>query len=190
MRMHAFLEFSAPVISAESDAEWTSGWSSSRSGLRGGHGLINKFEDAGKRFFNGIAAFEISVDAHPDGVGHIEPGAAFILEFAEEKSFVRSFREHELDGFEMTARHGENVGGIFDEFIAKWLAALPGDVDAPWFEHFHRVLAGGLSMDGGDPRGADRDIGASLYQVAHKTLGKGASADVSGADKKNVFHRA
>ena len=51
-----------------------------------------------------------------------------------------------------------------------------------------REEAGGLPADRMNARGSDRDVLAIAEQMAKKSFGHRAPADVSGTDEKNVFH--
>ena len=76
----------------------------------------------------------------------------------------------------------------FEVQLAQRLAALFGDVHGPRAEAFHGVLAGRLAVAGGHPGGGDFDVRAVLHGGAEEALSHGAAADVTGADKKDVFH--
>jgi hypothetical protein len=50
------------------------------------------------------------------------------------------------------------------------------------------VLAGWFAVAGGDAGGTDLDLGVALDRGAEKSLSHGAAANISSADKEDVFH--
>src|SRR5256885_16115023 len=94
-----------------------------------------------------------------------------------------------MDRFQMRAGHGKNVRRAFDQIGAEWLAAKTADVHAFVLAYLHGVKAGRLPANGMDAGRRDLDIVAIPDQLPEKTFRNQATANVSWANKKYVFHQ-
>ena len=80
------------------------------------------------------------------------------------------------------------LGRLFHQRLRKRLAANARDVDSHRLEHLHGMRARRLPMNRPHTRGSHRHVRPPLHRLAQKPLGHRASANVSGADKEDVFH--
>ena len=111
------------------------------------------------------------------------------LKFAQQKGLFGAVRKEHVDGLEMRAGHRENVRRAIDQCRGQRLAPQTHGMSTPSSRSTSTAKRlGGLPANRMHAGGSDRDILAIAEQMAEKTLCHWAPADVSGTDKKNVFH--
>ena len=93
---------------------------------------------------------------------------AGVAEFADEECFFRGGGEEMLDGLLVAAGHGEDVGGLVDEFPVRMELRMTGDIDALIVEDVDGVGAGGLAIDGADAGGGDGDVERGFATIIAK----------------------
>ncbi len=97
-------------------------------------------------------------------------------------------REEQMNGLEMRAGHGENVGGAIDEGGGERLAAESTDIDARVFAYLHSVETGWLAADSVDSGRCHFNVLPARGEMAKKPFRDGAAANITRADKENAFH--
>ncbi len=83
----------------------------------------------------------------------------------------------------MAVGHHEDVIGFADEVDGQGLAAELADVDIDFARDVDGVGAGGLTGQGADTSGFDRDVVAILDQIDKKPFSHRAATDISCANK-------
>ena len=87
----------------------------------------------------------------------------------------------------MAASHRENVSRLANHRFREWLTAEPGDIDTERAQDRNGMRTGWLPRDRADPGRGDLNIVAPSHHLLKKRLGHRAAADVSGADKYDMF---
>ena len=175
------------VVCAERDAEclWCGGWACGRFS----HDVcIDVFDKAGECFRKMVARGDVSVDAHADRVRHFGASREGGLEFARQPRLFLRLGEESEDRIEVRMRHPVDVRRPFHEFAREGLRADAANVHADLSASLHAVLARALPVSRRDARAGDFDVTARARSMAEETLCDRASADVSGADKKDAFN--
>ena len=97
--------------------------------------------------------------------------------------------EQEVDGIDVAMGHSKYVIGLLNQVGCEHPAPLLGNIDAQLVQGADGVQAGRLTFQGAADTGTHNvEIIASPCGVAKKTLGHGAAANISRANKQNGSH--
>ena len=160
-------------------------------GGRKGRGFPGFFDEGVNRWqgaLKGIEGFFISRAAITDGVRDV-PTHQIILraEFADEIRFGGGTGKQGFDVRPVPLGHGKDVSGLLDQFPGEGLAAEPAEIHLFLLQNIHGMLAGSLPGGSTDARAFNRIIVRVFHEGTEETFCHGTAADVSGADKKDVF---
>ena len=137
-----------------------------------------------------VAALAVGFEGLADGVVDFDGGIGVRLglEVFEEVDFFCSFREEEEEHIVVAVGHGVDFMGLGDDFRGDLSASYVFDIDADFFHGGDGVGAWGLIFRCCKASRGDGELRVVLEQMFHEAFCHGASADVSGADKEDVFH--
>jgi hypothetical protein len=88
----------------------------------------------------------------------------------------------------MRTSHGKDVGGAIDQGGSKWLAAQPPNVNAFLLADLNCIKARRLPAHRMHSSRGYFDVSSVSEQTAKKTFRNRTAANVTCADKENVFH--
>ena len=123
-------------------------------------------------------------------VGHI-PAHQIVIrtEFADEIRLVGGFGVKRFHILAVTARHRENMSGLFHVGAGEELAAEAAEIHFFFFQDICGVLAGFFTGGSADPGTLNMILIVIPHQRAEQAFRHGAAADIAGADEDDVFHR-
>jgi hypothetical protein len=111
-----------------------------------------------------------------------------LVELTQQMGLFRRLREIHFDRLPVSAGHDHNVCRFAHQRVRQGLAADLRDVHPPGAQDFDRMLAWRLAVARGHARGTHFHIRLILHRGTEDPFSHGAAADISGADKKDVFH--
>ena len=96
--------------------------------------------------------------------------------------------EEHLNSFKMRAGHGKDMRGAIDQRGRNWLAAKTADVHAFLFADLHRIETWWLAAHGVHPSRGNFNVSPISKQTPKQPFRDGTAANVTCADKEDVFH--
>ena len=151
--------------------------------------MFDEFEHAWERIFDRTRAGFINISTQADGIGDVTPnGRARLFKLAQQKSFLRTLREEDMQCFQMGAGHGKNMRGAIDQLRCERLAPKTADVYAVRFAYLHGIEAWRLAANGMDPGGGDLDVFSVPQHISEEAFRDGAATNIARTDEEDVFH--
>ena len=96
--------------------------------------------------------------------------------------------EEHLNSFKMRAGHGKDMRGAIDQRGRNWLAAKTADVHAFLFADLHRIETWWLAAHCVHPSRGNFNVSPISKQTPKQPFRDGTAANVTCADKEDVFH--
>jgi hypothetical protein len=151
--------------------------------------LVDVGDDGGERDVEHFGDLFISPPPHADGVRHIAADALALdfREFADEVEFIRVLWESGFEGFQVTVRHREHMGGFRENGFGNLSAAETVQGRFAVFQKQGGFRVAWSALGGCDSGGTHLVISASSERLAKEAFRHRAATGIPSTHKQNIF---